>query len=799
MNILTQIPRKIERVKSTLQEVSRELAKIGSPGSFATRLTVAAGDLHLEVQGVGRVRFPITPSTARRLCAVARPARHGFKDETRLDQRVRDTWEIAKSRISIDQSRWVKTLAPQLDRICRGLGLPQGCRLKAQLHNMLVYAPDQFFAPHQDSEKTDDMIGTLVVSLPSRFTGGAISIEHHGAKVRVGGSDKSLTFIAFYADCRHEVHPIKEGYRIVLTYNLVLEHNAPAAGAPTAAINGLADTIREFFATPGQARWSGDHNMRSPPDRLVYLLDHEYTQRGLRWNRLKNSDAQRAVALQAVARELDCEIFLALADVHETWSCEDEYSGYSDYGQRYYGDEDDDDADENGGGESLGESSGPELTELIDSDVELRHWLGAGGRWEAVAARVDAAELCYTRPSVDLEPFESEHEGYTGNAGNTVEHWYHRAAVVLWPRERTFVIRAKASPRWGIGEVAKSLRAPNPAVAVAMAQRLVPFWANVRGQTEKPALFDATLKVAAKLGDPSVAAALLQPFALAALKPKAAQRLGDLLDSYGFDWCRTLLQEWASEENHEPPQTRLSWMDSTLPVLCRTLCASDSSAGRELAGWILSEQWAWLLERSRQIRQHVSAKDVTREMVGLCKPILRVIESSRATQQSDLSGRVIAFLTADATEIPVQVPIGLLRNAKEHHAPTTLRNWGLRPVHAHCWQVVTARLNEPTRASADWSIRTPIRCSCRLCETLTQFLRASDKVRYEWKLAKDHRSHIHRIIDAYDLPVTHTTQRTGSPFTLVLAKTAAVFERDAAERQSWQQELQWLKKTTADF
>jgi hypothetical protein len=150
------------------------------------------------------------------------------------------------------------------------------------------------------------------------------------------------------------------------------------------------------------------------------------------------------------------------------------YSGYSDYGQRYYGD-DDDDADESEGGESLGESS-EELTELIDSDVELRHWLGAGGRWEAVAARVDAAELCYTRPSVDLEPFESEHEGYTGNAGNTVEHWYHRAAVVLWPRERTFVIRAKASPRWGIGEVAKSLRAPNPAAAIAMA----PGWRAAR-------------------------------------------------------------------------------------------------------------------------------------------------------------------------------------------------------------------------------------------------------------------------------------------------------------------------------
>ena len=30
-------------------------------------------------------------------------------------------------------------------------------------------------------------------------------------------------------------------------------------------------------------------------------------------------------------------------------------------------------------------------------------------------------------------------------------------------------------------------------------------------------------------------------------------------------------------------------------------------------------------------------------------------------------------------------------------------------------------------------------------------------------------------------------------------KTAELFERDAAERLSWQQELQWLNKTNADF
>jgi hypothetical protein len=795
MTILTSTRGKIEHAQSPLSEISRQLGQIGGPGEFATRLTAAPADLHLEVRGVGRIRFPITPSTARKLIKVARPARHGFRDETRLDPRVRDTWEVAKSSISIDQSRWMETLAPQLDRIRRHLGLPDGCQLRAQLHNMLVYGPGQFFAPHQDSEKTDDMMGTLVVSLPSRFTGGAMSIEHHDAKMRVGGSDKHLTFIAFYADCRHEVHPIKQGYRIVLTYNLILEGNARVTGVPAADINDLVHTVQEFFTRPSQPRWIGDRNNEEPPDRLVYLLDHQYTQGGLQWNRLKNDDARRAATLRAVAEELDCEIFLALADVHETWSCEEEYSGYSDYGSNGYGD-DVDERDEEG---TAGELSDLGLTELIDSDVELRHWVDTGGRWETVAARVDAAELCFTNPSTDFEPFESEHEGYMGNYGNTVEHWYHRAAVVLWPRERTFVIRARASPRWGIGEIAKALKARNPAAAISTAQRLVPFWTRAVARTEMPGLLGATVKVAAKLGDPSLAATLLQPFALTALTPKAAPGLADLLDSYGLDWCRALLQTWASEENHEPTQTRPAWIDSTLPVLCGTLCAGDPSAGREFAGWILTEQWKWLLDRSRQIRQHAFGKDVTRELVSLCKPILGIIESSRAMEQPDLPDRVIAFLITDDVDLPVQVPMGVLRSAREHHPRSKLKNWGLSPVHAHCSQVVTARMNRPARADNDWSIQTRIRCACPLCETFTRYLRAPDKVRFEWPLVKDQRLHIHRTIDSFDLPVTHTTRRKGRPFTLVLEKTAALFERDAAERLSWQQELQWLNKTNADF
>ena len=58
-----------------------------------------------------------------------------------------------------------------------------------------------------------------------------------------------------------------------------------------------------------------------------------------------------------------------------------------------------------------------------------------------------SGEVCLTRASRELKCFKSEHEGWMGNYGNTVDRWYHRAAVVMWPAERNFILRAKMEPR----------------------------------------------------------------------------------------------------------------------------------------------------------------------------------------------------------------------------------------------------------------------------------------------------------------------------------------------------------------
>lgn len=123
------------------------------------------------MQGLGRIRLPVSRSQAETFCRLARPARYGQGEKTLLDRRVRDTWEIPRDRVKIDRRRWKRTLLPVLEELRPDLGLADGCRLEAELHSFLVYGPGQFFLPHQDSEKEDAMAGTLIVTLPTSASG----------------------------------------------------------------------------------------------------------------------------------------------------------------------------------------------------------------------------------------------------------------------------------------------------------------------------------------------------------------------------------------------------------------------------------------------------------------------------------------------------------------------------------------------------------------------------------------------------------------------------------------------------
>src|SRR5260370_686983 len=185
------------------ERLARVLDGSQAPGAFSAQLSVLARDVRLTVAGAGPISLPVRAPQAKRIIARARPARVGRGEQTLMDLSVRDTWEITPDQATLTRLDWDAIRPGVRDE----LGLPARARLRAEPHALLVYGKGQFFLPHQDSEKDDTMIGTLVVSLPSSHTGGELVIEHNDKTLADRGSATAGSVAAVYPDFRHGVRP----------------------------------------------------------------------------------------------------------------------------------------------------------------------------------------------------------------------------------------------------------------------------------------------------------------------------------------------------------------------------------------------------------------------------------------------------------------------------------------------------------------------------------------------------------------------------------------------------------------
>src|SRR5262249_38798869 len=149
----------------------------------------------------------------------------------------------------------------------------------------------------------------------------------------------SVRYAAFYADCEHEIRPLRAGYRLCLVYNLTLKKGKKAVSPsrPSEHVQAVSRLIGE---------WAKQEDA----GQLVVTLDHQYTQEGLAWDALKGVDAARADVLREAAALAGCQAHLALLTLHE--SGEGEYlGGGGSYGRRRrrWGDDDDEDEDDDEG------------------------------------------------------------------------------------------------------------------------------------------------------------------------------------------------------------------------------------------------------------------------------------------------------------------------------------------------------------------------------------------------------------------------------------------------------------------
>ncbi|RYD80168.1 MAG: 2OG-Fe(II) oxygenase, partial [Verrucomicrobiaceae bacterium] len=277
----------------------------------------------LKVAGVGTVAFPVPPSQARELIeASAERAPYGRGDQTLVDESVRKVWQISPDKISLTGSGWEKTFRGIVTKVAADLGC-EATSVDAEFYKLLIYDKGGFFVAHRDSEKAGGMFGTLVISLPSEHAGGELIVRHAGREVTIDLSVSDpgeVRFAAFYADCEHEVLPITSGYRVCLIYNLV----ATKAGNATPIIPPDARDVVPA-AVKLVSRWASSN---SDPQKLVYLLDHHYTQATLSFSSLKGRDANLAQVLKDAAKDAGCHCYIGIVHIEE--------SGWAEYSGDYY-------------------------------------------------------------------------------------------------------------------------------------------------------------------------------------------------------------------------------------------------------------------------------------------------------------------------------------------------------------------------------------------------------------------------------------------------------------------------------
>jgi hypothetical protein len=463
----------------------------------------------LEVKGIGKLRCPVSPEVAAALHAASSPARHGRRDATLLDKSVRDTGEIGADALTL---RWTEgALSALMAEVARGLGLPE---LEAHLHNLLVYSPGQFFKPHQDTEKHPGMVATLVLVWPSAHIGGELLVRlgDEGARfVSQHLQASALRWFAFYADCKHEVLPIAEGWRIVLTFDLVVPR---ATAAPHAPVHPpLLAALRAHFHhvddTPCTTPW-------------VLLLDHQYTEHGLRWTLLKGDDRSRVSALRAAAEALGLTVHLALAKIHQQWTATVEYRG------------------------RRGGAGVPSPNELIDEDMALDFWIDADDRpLRCGTLPIPVSQVVSLADTDASFLVDEEYEGYMGNYGETLDYWYRRAALVI---ETPLAAEASRFATDFDGALADALRLARKGSGVGLAQRLRAAARTIeaQGRARGRDLLCPYAELATALPDAAQARWLCEGFAWVDLQPGDVAALAGLADRWGVQWMQALVQAWAT-------------------------------------------------------------------------------------------------------------------------------------------------------------------------------------------------------------------------------------------------------------
>lgn len=739
----------------------------------------------LEVKGLGPIGLPLTTSQAKELITCCEQAPHGKGKDTVVDTKVRRVWRLKPDRFELTNPEWKGFVEQVAARVQEALGL-EGQELRSHLYDLLLYEKGSFFLPHRDGEKLDRMVATLVVVLPSIHEGGELVVRHEGGErvIDFGGKEDTrfhIHFAAFYADCEHEVRPLKKGYRLCLVYNLTLAKSKKRLTAPRAA--GHVEAVRSLLEG-----WSA----RSSAEKLVVALEHQYSQGGLAWDALKGVDRARAKVLAEAAKLAGCRAYLGLLTLWE--SGEGEYEEYGDrygYRRRRYRDEDEDER-----------RRLHKMIELYDTSLTMEHLRDADGSPLPIGKlNIKEEELLDPEQLRDVTP-EEDYRGYTGNEGSPLERWYRHAAIVVWPESRHFHVICDRDGReilplldqmvgrWrkAKGNTAEAMKKQCTELATAIIAK----WPEIphrpyRSERERN---DDPLESIAQLDDPGLIGDFLGKVMTRDVSAEHGDSVVKACEAHGWGTFRDPLVavvEATARSTVErnvrllerictaKPRKKEGWIE-----LCAALAKAAVEAIETMDRGRASDEWGYRPLDRREI------------LAALARSLL-------ATGQEDLLSQVLDHAQSTPEKYPLieaHVPAieglqGWLKANVKKRSPA-LSRWI-----AWCREQLESRTVRPPDKFTDLRRPAHLTCKCADCAELKRFLEDPGESVHRFAIRQDRRNHLEGQIHEHKLDLDRQTITRGSPHVLVCTKNDASYQAKLADYHRDQRHLESIRAIEA--
>lgn len=751
---------------TTARRLSEAISQATRSAKFCVAGCLPVVDPGIEVDGLGAIRLPLRPAKAKQLVAHCRVAPYGKGTQTLVDTKVRNTFELDPKQFRLGQE-WNSAVDGAAQLAADQLGLPAE-QIEARLYKLLVYEKGGFFLPHRDSEKHDGMVASLIVVLANPFEGGALVVRHGAVKQTLrferAAHGTAPCYAAFYADCEHEIQRVTHGVRLCLAYNLVLnpKRETPAiAGKRAAPDNMLAESIRSWVAT-------------QPAKPLVFALEHHYTERGLSLDLLKGADRQLAELVVPAAEQTDCLVHLSQVSRHLSQFADDgSFEGSYRRGYR--------------------PRRAIEIGETYQDELNGAQWTDMQGKkkpWGEIALELSA--IVSSIPIDDWKPTSEDFEGYTGNAGNTLDRWYHRSAIVLWHRDHHFGVVASCGASVSIPlfrlMAVKLAKTPKKRLeeartdCIRFARAIIARWPGSHlGYGQR-----ATRERSPHEDFPDLLLTVRDRDTIAMFLSKLAELDQSLpLDAFVVAACREFGWNAFAQElgqmigtppdkpgRQEIPLRDVEWLSAF--CLDKTAAPDKSALAHELCALAVERFCVPPQPRPAYYRPSVRREpSVSESSLPL---LLKGLVASRRNE--DLS-RVIRFVESSPDEFSLddcQVP------SLKSVVLWSQKQFGLVHPHLMSWlasvrqklESATARQPAPP---ADWARPADVACRCQFCAQLNAFLADPANEVGRIPAREDMRQHLIGMIGRHDCDVKHALERKRSPFSLVLTKTTGSFER----------------------